>query len=55
MKKFRYFAPSAHVWVVVKYVRHPGTIVQRQSGVYRVQLDTGEVVLVNTRWVTERK
>lgn len=43
-RKFTYFAPGTHVWIYTQGEgRAPGTVVDRQSGVYRVKFDgTGD-------------
>ncbi len=59
MKKYCYFAPSAKVWI--RYPppvtsRYPGTVLQRQSGVYRIRmLEDESIVLVPAKYVSERK
>jgi hypothetical protein len=59
MKKYTYFAPNAKVWV--RYPppttsRYPGTVIQRQSGVYKIHmLEDDSVILVPAKYVSERR
>jgi hypothetical protein len=56
IKKTRYFEPKAKVWVQLPTGRYPATVIQRQSGVYRVVGgETDDEVLVKAGDVSERR
>lgn len=51
MKPNTYFEPDTHVWVH----RYPGTVMQRQSGVYRIKMiECGSEILVKAADVSRR-
>lgn len=57
MKPNTYFEPDTHVWVHSAKLsdRYPGTVMQRQSGVYRIKMiECGSEILVKSGDVSRR-